>query len=501
MVKNQITQFLNKNGPCFSSDITEYIVSKEGISETTARKRVSRALQENNIQKLSGFKFPKNETCLFIDGQQKHTDFWKRLLKAFTKKNTAYGRALNALRARGNAIPRAYFDTICGSPISNLKGHPKSSLILKNLLDIGFLKEESHTGKSFIGFSDVVPFGYFDLNSLNNKILIENALLEHLREWLKKIGLVSYNTVTTRCSEKHKNFGSFSWDLIGPSYLMPLANFKTQKPSPGFVVADIFIDIELTTEQVSYFTYKCSVLNQMKNTRPFIPILVASEGFTKEALLMGKKKGLVFVTLDNLFGSKISKILKELLNTLNDAAIVATKNPEKITKLLNALDQSNVNLNNIRGSLFNMLVGHLVSKGEGAEIHIGKVVMFLTKDLLPFYREIDVLGQVGNHLTKVYECKGHKSPIGKIAVEEWVTEKVPIIFKALMQDNQFRDRKIEFEFWTSSTFMPDAKSYLKQVSKKTSKYEIRWKEGVEIIEYSREKKLTSIKNDLKEHFT
>jgi hypothetical protein len=503
MTKDIIIQYLEKHGPSFSSDITEYLLDHESISKVAARQRVSRASSKYAIEKLPGWKFPNNVDFLYINGQEKRPDFWEKLLKAFTKKKTAYGRVLNALKARGNAIPRPYFDVISGSPINNLKGHPKSSLILNNLLNIGFLKEVSSIDKSYIGFSDVVPFGYFDLSLLKNKLLVEDALLEHLKEWLKKTGLVSYNKVTTRCSENHTNFGSFSWDLIGPSYLKPLTSFKGTKPSPGFVVADIFIEAELTLEQVSYFIYKCDVLSQMKKTRPFIPLLVSCNEFTKPALLLGKKKGLLFVTLDNLFGFKIAEILKELLNTLKHATSVATKNPEKISELLKTLGQSNIDLNNLKGSLFNMLVGHLVFKGEGGNIDIGKLVTYFPNEgeSPPVQREIDVLRQEGNHSTTVYECKGYKSPIEESLVKEWVEQKIPYIYKALKQQIQFQNQRIAFEFWTSSALMPDAKKYLEEVSKKTTKYKISWKEGKEIIKYSRDKNLSSINNDLKEHFS
>ena len=113
---------------------------------------------------------------------------------------------------------------------------------------------------------------------------------------------------------------------------------------------------------------------------------------------------------------------------------------------------------------------------------------------------MDVLLCVAEHTVTVYECKGYKSNIKKTDVETWVTQKICHIYKALKQEQRFQNANISFEFWTTSDFEPEALTYLKDVSVKTTKYGIRWKEKKAILDYSKTKNLSQMRALIKEHY-
>lgn len=61
-----------------------------------------------------------------------------------------------------------------------------------------------------------------DLNELaaatRSRLVAEGVLLDCIREWLRRLAMVSYNTVRTRNAEMPR-VGPFAWDLTAPSYL------------------------------------------------------------------------------------------------------------------------------------------------------------------------------------------------------------------------------------------------------------------------------------------
>ena len=79
-----IAEILKNNGPMLSSEIKEIIMKLENISDTAARKQISRA--KGNIQRLTFFTFPKNEAFLYLSEQYKTPDFYHNLYRALIKK-------------------------------------------------------------------------------------------------------------------------------------------------------------------------------------------------------------------------------------------------------------------------------------------------------------------------------------------------------------------------------------------------------------------------------
>ena len=203
--------------------------------------------------------------------------------------------------------------------------------------------------------------------------IAEDVLMDGLREWTRKLGLASYNAIEIRNDKWAPKFSTFYWDLTGPSYLLPLVSGGREDHKPGFFVADVFCDGTLDVPHIQYFLRKVRMLKAMRRVVPFMPVLLA-DGYTKEALRAGRAAGIVMATTRNLFGDTVAEALSSLIDTLTRAAAVAACNPERVIDLLKDLKAIEGAAGNLRGALFEMIVGYLVREVEGNTIDIREIV-------------------------------------------------------------------------------------------------------------------------------
>ncbi|HBA82651.1 MAG TPA: hypothetical protein DCZ95_01030 [Verrucomicrobia bacterium] len=491
-----IRDFLVKNGPCLSSDLKAALV-KKGVSEVNIRQRLSRA--GGDIHRLVGLNLPKRTAFFYLERQYKSADYWRNLLHAMTQTNSAHGTAIHGLLARDGIIKKSEFDIVSGAP-QRLTKHIPSSAILDQLCTTGFLKIESHDvlGKCVL-IDSRCNLANPTYTSLRNRLIVEDVLLAALSEWVRKTGLGSFNKVHRKTdSTPVPQFGSFAWDMTAPSYVHPLVSVhKDQPPTSGFVVADVIVDREVSQDDVRYFIRKCSTMRALRNTRPFMAIMLADR-FERDAFVQGKSAGVLFTTPDVLFGQQIAESLKALISTLNNAAKYATVDPDKVMYLLSNLSSIEGAAINLRGALFELVVGHLVSKLEGGGIDIGMHV----KSPEGKSAEIDVRLAKGDHEVRSYECKAKaaRTQVSLDEVQRWADVKVPVIRDALLSEKRFQNCRMFFEFWTTGTFCSEAVSFLELKRTSIKKYVIQWKDGSEVLSSAREAKSSPMVAILNQHY-
>ena len=184
---------------------------------------------------------------------------------------------------------------------------------------------------------------------------------------------------------------------------------------------------------------------------------------------------------------------------MENAAAIATKNPGKVLELLDSLSSIEGAAINLRGALFELIVGHLVYKGEGSSIDIGVKVRNSEGKLA----EIDVRRVKGEHELAIYECKGYQpsTSISTDEIESWLTKKIPIIRSALLEETRFTNINMSFEYWTSGEFSAEAIQLLEQRSREIKKYRIFWKDGRDILDYARAIKSFTMVDTLNQHYT
>lgn len=496
MSTRSIEDILKSEGPCLSSRVSQVLVA-DGLAADTARKRVERA--GGSVRKLDGLPFPKGVRFMFLDGQRGARAYWSALIRDIALAGPAYGPALAAVLARGGIVPERHFPVICGSPISQ-KGQISAAAVLERLLSAELLHRIQAVGiGTCISLKDGLHLNAQDDAALSARLRTEAVLLAAVHDWARKLGLASYDSIRIRdVGDGPPQVGTFLWDLSGPSYLRPLVRRTAEgKLNPGFLVADVVAGGTLDEAAVAAFVRKCTLVGSLPRLPPLFPVLVG-DAFTKEAFRLGRSHGVMMATPELLFGREVAQALASLLHTLTKAAAMAVEKPEVVDALFNSLSQIEGAASNLRGDLFELLVGHCVVKLEDGSIDIGKKVI----DPKGRGAEIDVFRIKEYREVWGYECKA-RAPTQVTTlqdVETWLTEKLPRIHGWAANEARFQDCTFHYEFWTCGTFAPDALQRLAAAKAATSRYAIGWKDGTAVRQYAARLKPKSVLNMLDQHF-
>lgn len=487
-----VTQILFKHGPALTSQVAQRL-RQTGLSAAAARQRLSRL--PSDVRVLRGISFPKRARFIYLESQFGREPYWAALIKAIKTTNPAYATAIAGMQARGGIVPVKHFDIVSGAPVRQSR-QVSSSTILQRLSAIGLANKVDIPGHGecavLVNFQEEANPG-----GLKPRLLTENVLLGAVRDWGGRMNMASPHATRIRDEDPAPQFATFKFDLCGPSYLRPLVRLREGKADPGFLVADVVIGATLDEERVAPFVRKCEMLSHLKNVRPFIPMLIA-DNFTPEALRACRAKGIIATRPATLFGDDVGRALADLFQTLSNAAAVAATNPDRLESLFNRLTAIEGSAGNLRGALFEMIVGHLVKQLLGGSIDMGFVV---TDPDTNEGAEIDVR-LVNERRVVIYECKGHQpaSQVSQPEVEDWLKRCVPRIYKYHRSQERFQSSTLCFEFWTCGTFHPNALITLKDAASRITKYKIAWKDGLAIREFAKDIDKPGIRKILDEHY-
>lgn len=502
-MKNVVVEILRKSGPCLSSDLSKKIVSKLKINKDASRQRISRALKQSKIKQLAYLTFPSRVRFIYLEEQYFSPLYWKSLNSALIESSSVYGLAYSAIEARGGLIPFEHFISACGSPVRQKK-HIAAETVLKNLIlaDVVEVKTNRGLGK-YIVLREITDQNDDEFlaqlfSESKARILVESILLEAVKDWLKKLGLVSYNKVMIRGKTLPK-VSTFAWDLTAPSYLKPFTEWdKTKnKPKPGFVTCDVLLNNEINKHSIVPFISKCLMINSMKKNVRFFHILVASK-YTPNAFKIIKETGLIVpATPSNLFGHEISEGLKILAEVLSEAASISL-DLDKFEKLFSILGKIEGATGNLRGALFELFSAELTRFAYHARPELNVICKADGKEA-----EIDVLAEVKYKSVHFIECKGYK-PTSTISIEEikkWLNERIPTIRKwALSEGHWGNDVELHFELWITGKLNPKSLKLIEKAISDTKKYKIVFRNSENILKLTKKTGNKALVKVLKEHF-
>lgn len=314
-----------------------------------------------------------------------------------------------------------------------------------------------------------------DTAGLPARMTVQRILLDAIAEWARKLGMASYDKISIR--ERGKalpQFGTHTFDLCGPSYLAPMVTYRAGKPSPGFFVCDVFVG-NVGLGAASGFIRKCVNSRAMKRLPPFMPVIVA-DGFEPAAFNELRAHGIIATKPSALFGREIARGLAGLLETLRNASAIATANPEVIETLFGQLGKIEGAAQNLRGALFELIVGHIVTREGAISIDIGRQAHIAQN----ISYEIDVFSYAAQDI-RLIECKGY-APTHNVdadEVEAWIRTKARRLHRHFRSQDTYQNRQFHFEFWTSGGFTSDALQLAEEVEKETDRYKIILLDGKE----------------------
>lgn len=362
---NLLAVFLGKHGPQLSGPLAEALAVDLGISATAARQRLARHAYP--VKRLN-LPFAKGALFYYV-AQQFGTDlFWKRLGDALESNNGAYSRVVRALSARGGIIPLSHFAAAVGC--SSGQRQLSADEVFRRLLDVRLVEELEIPGLGqSVAFAKGATFIDDELPSIKARLICEDVLLEHIKEWAAKLGLGSFHSFQLRGGSVNAvpNVSSIAWDMTAPSYLTHLANWSGPKPKPGFLTVDLLLKTEITASDIAPFLYKCTTLRKSSSAR-CLHFFVAHH-YSEKALHEIKRAGVVPATISSLFGTEVAKALLELANVLREAA-ARSVDLGKFDELFRRLGKVEGASGRLRGALFEFLVAEVVRAqcGDAARI-------------------------------------------------------------------------------------------------------------------------------------
>ncbi len=464
-----IVDLLHENGPMLSGEIAK-IYRDMGLSEGAARQRVNRRSEE--VKVLFGLPFPRGARFMYLEGEFGDQRFYLSLINKLTVTGSAYGAALSGLFARGGICLTEHWPIVSCAP-SKQKGHLPYDRILEGLKQAKLVQEIDIAGIGpCIGLNDRV--GAWDTAYFRAKLTIDHVLRAAVRKWAIRLGWSSKGAIEMNGHGALPRFSTMNFDIVGPCYLNSLTTRSKGQVKPGFFVCDIISSGPLQVDHVSGFLKKVTSLTALRKLGRFQPMLLA-EAYSEEALRELRSRGVIVATPDSLFGREVASALEELLRVLQKSAEIAIGNPGKVEELFDKLEGFEGNL---RGALFEMIVGHLVLNLFAGSIDIGVLVTdFETRQKA----DIDVRRVSGTDIA-CYECKGH-GPDVFVSLEEvkyWLEKQVPIIRGAHKFEGRFHGLAERYEFWTTGKFTEDVVAYLEERKRTIRRYEIDWKDGTDL---------------------
>lgn len=487
-----IEAYLAQHGPCLTSDVSDYLTKVHGVVPATARKRVSRAIEDQNqaIKKLHGIVFPRKARFIYLQKDFGSPNYWRALEDALLSTKSVLGLAIIALRDRDGIMPINHFKIACGSPLKQAK-HLSPDTVIERLKAANLIDTVSVSGMGEC-ITLAQSEGYYELNAGNfqPRLLTEKMLIAAVADWLRKLGIASYDRVLTRDGKDLPIVGTFAWDLTAPSYLAPMLRFKKDgEGKNGFVACDVLLGKPVDAAGIQPFIHKCQTLRQLRNIGSCLQIFVA-DGYTNDAFQIAKRAGIIPATPISLFGREVAEGLQELTQVLSKAAasIIDVDAFGDLFKKFSKIEGAAIQL---RGTLFEFLAADIARKSMApTSVTMNRI---FKNDLGT--AEADVVAIRENHRVIMIECKGY-SPYAQIPdqyFKRWLQHNVPVCFKAVKAHPDWHNLPVHFEFWATGSLSAESLALYEQAKAtiKPSRYTIELKMAPDVLAQAKQ---TSDKN-------
>ncbi|MBT2247002.1 hypothetical protein JQK15_26265 [Sphingobium sp. BHU LFT2] len=446
-----VETILQRMGPSLSSDVAAELAKVAHISPEAARQRLSRA--RGKVRRLAGVPFPRNARFLYLEQQFGSPEYWWKLSAELMLNNSALGFALAALRQAGGMIPSRQFPIICGSPLRQMK-HLSADTVLQYLSEAGLVKTVVVPALGEC-VALVQEEQYYSVRAadMRARLLTEDILITAVRDWLRKLGIASYNLVATRSDEQLPQIGTFVWDLSAPSYLGHMVRFSSGGDTkPGFVACDVNLTERMTIQGVRPFIRKCTTLRALPKVGPCMQIFVA-DGYEPDAFRALRGAGIIAATPASLFGEEIANALHELTSVLSNVAFSSFEDG-RFEELFSTLGRIEGAANQLRGTLFEYIAADAAKRLGLGDVWMNRIFKVDGKGKA----EVDVLAIKANHSVTAIECKGY-SPRATISDElftRWLQHNVPVAYKGIREHPDWKNLPVTFEFWTTAPISQDA---------------------------------------------
>lgn len=439
-------------GPCLSTDLSEVLVKNYGVTPAAARQRVSRGAPE--IKRLAHLPFARKARFLYHQDEFASPRYWDCLYQAIFATNGPYARALGAAQAR-KATPTAHFLAACGAPIAQKK-QISAQTVLDRMIGADVLVEHVLPGLGpCVMTKKIYESHEAELedfaSEIRSRLIAEQILLDSVLEWLRRLGMTSYNAARSR-SDAMPRIGTFAWDLAGPSYLTSVVSWaKDGKIKPGWVVCDVLLNDQVQLGHVEPLLHKVRSLTALKNIARTMFIFVA-QSYEEDAFHELRSAGVVPATPSSLFGQDVADGFRDLINTLTEAAKGVVE-PEKFDQLFSTFGKLKGAVGNMRGAFFELLVAEVVRRSAVGQVKLNKICEGEDGSA-----EVDVYHINEGLEARFIECKGIAPGtfVDDDEVVRWLTVRINRV-RHHLRNLRWSGPLPKFELWTSGLLSEAAK--------------------------------------------
>jgi hypothetical protein len=443
-----IESLLHTHGPLLSGELAKKLANIESIPTNTASQRITRTKE---ILQIKGF-FQSKQSLCYLPIHSIDDHLLSILSSAMFTSGRKYWYTLNALKMHEGIVSKKYLQCYTNYPVLPLAGHIPFDKVMGKFVTESILVYNDDDYLYSPQFSRHIT------NPLLHRTieLIKDSILTNFLSLARNTGLISYNS-----GELFGEFGKFQWAFKG---LSPIIGLRSGKDF-GYLLGDILFGKPFYKEDLLFFTEKLNHIQSFKNASRLLPIVLIDD-LDPAALQHLKQQGVVVGFIRELFGSKYAEALKELVTVLNNAGASLINDPEKYLQLITELKKYNKGLlNNIRGTLFEFVVGH-IHREDCQSINLGR-------EIIENYNrhDMDVLAIYSNKVV-VAECKALKRQIDSAEIVSWLHTKIPAFRSWLLRQETLKTKQMEFEYWSTSGFTADAIDKLDNASTETTKYKV-----------------------------
>lgn len=451
----RVIRILENHGPMLSGDIGDRLVSEYGMSSLAARKAISRATPP--VRKLISINFDNNQKFIYLEQQFNREYYLEAVLEHMKKQSKAYYAFVQALIFHNGFLDKKQLTAYTFSPIKPLKGHRPASKIIDDLCATQIFSEYNEDVLQLN--PDIMALNYPKYRAIE---LAKKITIDHFYDWAKCLNMVAYNSA--KLLSDSPEFFKFQWGFTSPSYI---SGIKSRKDGPTcFFIADILLGKVLSAVDVSFFIQKIKTLRQQKKISPFIPILIMDNPMEKTVFDALKAEGIVLGFVDKLFGASYSEALKSLVHMVEHAGAIIAKKPENYFEFIDKISVLEGKSINLKGDLFELAVGYYYSK-IAPYFEINKIILDHKSGKR---KEIDVFVRYSDSEIRIIECKGYNYPVGKEFIKKWLTDNIPTIRNWLLSQDEYSNKNLVFELWSTGGFEKEAMELLDIHSNRTQKY-------------------------------
>lgn len=475
-----LEQLIEKQIVITSYEAIDYCVNILKISNEAARKRLQR-ISSNHIYKVKGICADK-KVILWYKDIIKDEIFYEKLVSLLKLHAQQHYYVINALKINYGKVKKLKLASYSISPVEKCKGHKPFYQIILDLKQLELVDEEDE----FYVINDKI----MDKPSVSNALsLIQNITLNQFHKWIQNTGLISYNK-----AQFDSSFSTYQFGIVAPSYIKTLTRKPSDKITPAFLIADIVLNREVSSEDIQYFIKKVENAVLRNKSISILPFLIVST-HNPEVHHLLKKNGIIIGNIDELFGASYSETVFGIMDLLINSVDVLQKRPECYLKLIDNIEKLAIGkMNNLKGELFEMAVGYYHSK-YCQILEISKKITIENT-----YREVDVYA-VSQEKVIFAECKGRSSEIEDEYIDNWVSDTIPRIYKTVNSWPTICGKKIVFEIWCTGGFTQKSNNLLISKQEKTKRYEIHFYDLNDMYALARKANMKHLKDVFSKYYS